>query len=75
MKNWSILFSSFICICWNTIHAQVEPPIEWQQCLGGSFIDEAAFIQQVTDGGFIVADPLFQTMEMSQEITVLLISG
>jgi hypothetical protein len=29
--------------------------IEWQKSLGGSIWDEAAFIQQTTDGGFILA--------------------
>ena len=29
--------------------------IEWQKCIGGSYTDIACFIQQTSDGGFIVA--------------------
>jgi hypothetical protein len=32
-----------------------QPNIEWQKCLGGSWDDEAYSIQQVADGGYIVA--------------------
>ncbi len=32
-----------------------QPTIEWQRCLGGSDFDDAYYIQQTSDGGFIVA--------------------
>jgi hypothetical protein len=32
-----------------------QPSIQWQKCLGGSENDQAACIQQTSDGGYIVA--------------------
>lgn len=39
----------------STLQAQVAPSIEWQKSFGGSEIDQPSFIQQTSDGGFIVA--------------------
>src|SRR5690606_18370764 len=35
-------------------HAQQAPAIEWQRCLGGSWIDQMTAIQQTTEGDLIV---------------------
>lgn len=34
---------------------QTSPTIEWQKSLGGTYDDYAYYIQQTTDGGFVVA--------------------
>ncbi len=32
-----------------------QPSVEWQKCLGGSEFEQAACIQQTSDGGYVVA--------------------
>ncbi|MCK9447722.1 MAG: T9SS type A sorting domain-containing protein [Bacteroidales bacterium] len=51
MKN---LFLIVTLISATLLHAQA-PEIEWQKCLGGSGEDYATYIQQTSDGGYIVA--------------------
>ncbi len=45
----SLFFLATACL------TQMTPTIVWQECLGGSYDDEAYSIQQTSDGGFIVA--------------------
>ena len=49
------LFAIFIVISITNISLHSQPSIEWQKCLGGSSDDEAYSVQQVADGGYIVA--------------------
>lgn len=50
------LFAIFIAILLTTTSSLYsQPSIEWQKCLGGSSDDEAYSVQQVADGGYIVA--------------------
>lgn len=51
MKN--IFFASFVIIISTSLFAQ--PNLEWESNLGGSSNEEATYIQQTTDGGYIVA--------------------
>ena len=32
-----------------------QPSIEWQKSLGGSFNEDARFVEQTSDGGYIIA--------------------
>src|SRR5436190_13488494 len=34
--------------------AQSAPAIEWQKSLGGAGVEEAAYIEQTSDGGYVV---------------------
>ena len=46
----------FLCLFFTVINlAGQAPPIQWQKALGGSSYEEAASIEQTTDGGYIVA--------------------
>jgi len=53
MKN-QLFFFFLLLLCSNTLLAQINPGIVWQDCLGGSGDDRGRSIQQTADGGFIV---------------------
>lgn len=56
MKTISHIVLRFaLFVCFDSLHAQVAPPIEWQKSLGGSNQDYAYSIDQTFDGGFIAA--------------------
>ncbi len=50
MKPTLLLFAGSI-----TAFTQAQPGIQWQKSLGGSNYDEAYFLQQCTDGGYVLA--------------------
>jgi hypothetical protein len=54
MRRSNTLAFTF-CLTISCLQAQIGPPIEWQRCIGGSWIDFGYYAQQTTSGGYIVA--------------------
>jgi hypothetical protein len=56
MKNQGLLFSIFtvLLILINKSYAQA-PNIEWQNCLGGTSLEDDTKMKQTSDGGYIIA--------------------
>ena len=41
-----------------TLQAQTAPPKQWDKTIGGSGIDELSYIQQTSDGGYVLGEHL-----------------
>ncbi len=55
LRKGALGFTIFALNILNLTSLSSQPTIQWQRSLGGSSVEEAASVQQTSDGGYIVA--------------------
>jgi hypothetical protein len=56
MRNFTVILSLFLT---SILSAQTAPSIQWQKSMGGSNVDMFHFVEQTSDGGYIISGSTF----------------